>query len=65
MKLSDYLSANSLTEAQFAAQIGATQSTVNRLKGGQIPGKELMASIYKATGGKVRADDFFGFGEVG
>lgn len=63
MKLSDYLSANSLTEAQFAAQIGVTQSTVNRLKGGQIPGKELMVSIYKVTGGKVRADDFFGLGE--
>lgn len=63
MTLDSYLTANKITEADFAALIGSTQSTVNRLrKNGQIPSKELMAAIFMKTGGAVRADDFFDIG---
>jgi hypothetical protein len=61
MTLADYMEAESLTETQFAELIGADQSTVHRLrKKGQVPGRDLMVKIFEITGGKVRADDFFG-----
>ena len=63
MTLDRYLSEHAITEAEFAAKIGVTQSTVNRLRKGQVPGKELMLAIVEETGGVVRADDFFGIGE--
>jgi predicted XRE-type DNA-binding protein len=62
MNLDQYLSGMGITEAQFAELIGVTQPNVNRLRKGQIPGKELMATIFDKTGGAVRADDFFGIG---
>lgn len=60
MTLDQYLTDNGIKEADFADLIGATQSTVNRLRKGQVPGKPLMAVIFEKTGGAVRADDFFG-----
>jgi transcriptional regulator with XRE-family HTH domain len=63
MTLDQYLTSNGITEAAFATEIGADQSTVNRLRRkGQIPSKELMAAIFEKSGGAVRADDFFGIG---
>ena len=64
MTLDQYLAAREIKEADFATEIGVTQSTVNRLRKGQVPNKELMAAIFVKTGGAVRADDFFGIGEV-
>ncbi len=60
MTLDQYLAECQIREADFAAMIGATQSTVNRLRKGQVPGKELMAEIVRATNGTVTANDFFG-----
>ncbi len=61
MTLETYLEQQHLTNVAFAALVDADQSTVQRLrKGTQIPSKELMARIFTATKGKVRADDFFG-----
>lgn len=53
-----------MTEADFASLIGVQQSTVNRLRRGSVPTKDVMAKIVTATDGKVRADDFFGLGEA-
>lgn len=64
MTLDQYLAAREIKEVDFAAEIGVTQSTVNRLRKGQVPSKELMAAIFVKTGGAVRADDFFGIGEA-
>ncbi len=65
MTLDQYLVANELTEAAFAAKIGVDQSNVHRMrKAGQVPNKALMAKIFEATSGQVRADDFFGLGEA-
>lgn len=64
MTLDNYLKGVGLTEAQFADRIGVHQSTVNRLRAGSIPSKELMARIVEVTDGHVRADDFYGLGET-
>ncbi len=64
MTLDQYLTANDIKEADFAALIDVTQSTVNRLRKGQVPNKPLMERIFVKTGGAVRADDFFGIGQA-
>lgn len=64
MTLDQYLTDNEIKEAIFAAKIGVEQSTVNRLRKGQVPSKPLMAKIFDVTDGAVRADDFFGLGEA-
>jgi predicted transcriptional regulator len=64
MKLNIYLTEKGIREADFAALIGVNQSTVYRLcKNGQVPSKDLMATIFKLTGGAVTANDFFGIGD--
>lgn len=60
MTLDQYLAETGIRETPFAELIGTTQPTVNRLRKGQVPSKELMARIYEATGGKVTANDFYG-----
>ena len=63
MTLHEYLNLKGMTDAAFADLIGATQPTVFRLrKKGQIPSRDLMASIFNATNGAVTANDFFGLG---
>ncbi len=64
MTLDQYLTDNGITEATFAKAIDVDQSTVNRLRKGQVPNKALMAAIFDETAGAVRADDFFGLGEA-
>jgi hypothetical protein len=60
MTLDAYLKANKLTNVAFAARVGVDQSTIARLRAGQVPGRELMRMIFDETGGDVRADDFYG-----
>ena len=61
MTLDQYLAEQAITEAAFAARVEVDQSTVHRLRAkGQTPNKALMARIFEATSGRVRADDFFG-----
>jgi transcriptional regulator with XRE-family HTH domain len=60
MNLDRYLSERDLTEAKFADLIGVKQSTVNRLRKGQIPTPSVMAKIVKHTHGAVLPNDFFG-----
>lgn len=61
MTLDAYLTARSdMTEAKFAGLIGVDQSTVNRLRKGQIPTPPVMTKIYEHTHGAVTANDFFG-----
>ncbi len=61
MTLEKYLIKHGLTSVAFAEKVGVDQSTIHRLrKRDQIPSRDLMDRIFKATGGAVRADDFFG-----
>lgn len=59
MKLDKYLSAKKLTDAAFASLVGMSQSQVNRLRRGlSQPSWDTVATIERATGGKVSALDF-------
>lgn len=59
MKLADYLTANQLSEADFAGRAGISREMVNRLKNGQIwLSSETAERIYRATDGEVTPNDF-------
>jgi len=61
MKLSEYLSLNAISDANFAEQVKSDRTTVSRLRRtDRIPSKELMLEIHAVTGGKVTANDFYG-----
>ncbi len=65
MKLASYLSANGISVAQFAAQIGVSSTSVHRyLAGERVPKRQLMIKIREKTGGEVTADDFFDVAEA-
>lgn len=60
MKLSDYLSANGLTLAAFAAKSGLSVPTVSRLRRGlNRPDWKTLDAINEATDGQVTANDFY------
>ncbi len=53
-KLASFLSANSIRQAVFAAQIGTSQATVSKLVNGDVrPSLELAVRIERATDGAV------------
>ena len=59
MKLADYLTAEKLSEAEFASRVGITRETVNKLKNGQIwLSAETAERIFNATDGMVTPNDF-------
>lgn len=60
MNLKDYLSSLTITDAEFGAQIGVSQSQVSRIKNGKTaPSLAVIVAIEKATKGKVGAKDIF------
>lgn len=60
MKLIDYLSSLTITDAEFGAKIGVSQSQVSRIKHGKTaPSLAVIVAIEKATKGKVGAKDIF------
>jgi transcriptional regulator with XRE-family HTH domain len=59
MKLSDYLSENGLTQAQFAQLVGASQQAVAMwVIGDRTPRAAQMRKVKDATGGTVTPNDF-------
>lgn len=65
MKLDEYLHRQRLTNVAFAASIGVDQSTIARLrKGDLMPSGKLSKAIFDATGGKVTPNDLYGLGGV-
>ena len=60
MKLKQYIRQARMTQTQFAKQTGLSLSSVSRIISGERqPSLKVMQIIYRATDGKVRADDFF------
>src|SRR4051812_17806714 len=58
MQLSDYLSAKSIGDADFAAAIGVDRSIVNRIRRGKhTPSLRTMHRIVQATAGAVEYGD--------
>ncbi len=63
MKISQYLSANKLSQAAFGAQLGVTQGMVNQWCNNLNPTPERCVAIERATDGQVtrqelRPDDW-------
>ena len=59
MKLAAYLTNHQISEADFAARVGITRETVNKLKNGQLwLSSETAERILRATGGEVTPNDF-------
>jgi transcriptional regulator with XRE-family HTH domain len=58
MTLQEFLTQKGVTQAEFAASIGASQSTISRLMDGSLPRLELMKRIYVASNGAVTPNDW-------
>ncbi|MEW5729989.1 MAG: helix-turn-helix transcriptional regulator [Pseudomonadota bacterium] len=61
MKLKTYLAQTGTSAAEFGRRIGVTnRQTMSRyVAGSRIPKPELMALIFRETGGAVQPNDFF------
>jgi transcriptional regulator with XRE-family HTH domain len=59
MKLGKWLKTKGLTLDRFGEMIGRDHSSVLRyIRGEQMPNRDTLAKISKATGGEVTANDF-------
>lgn len=60
MRLSDWLTHNSLSEAEFARRIGTTRVAVGRyIAGTRVPRRDVMTKIEAETAQQVTANDFY------
>jgi transcriptional regulator with XRE-family HTH domain len=61
MTLKDYLAQEGNTATKLADETGVSVSTITRAaEGTTMPSRGLMNEIFKATGGLVTPNDFFG-----
>lgn len=62
MTFDEWINAEELTYEAAAKRIGVANASVARryAKGIQIPEKKIMERIWRATAGKVTANDFYG-----
>lgn len=60
MKLSDYLTREQLSDADFAVRVNCDRSTIYRVRKGQTkPSPQLMEAVARETGGLVQPNDYF------
>lgn len=61
MKLIEWLALNDVSYAEFARRIGASNAKVVQryATGERTPDRVMMPKVVEATGGAVRADDFY------
>lgn len=58
-RLAEYLQGRGETVTEFARRIGKSRVSVSRmLHDKQVPGKDTLQQIFKATEGAVTANDF-------
>ncbi len=58
MRLADYLAETGLTQPEFAARLGVSQSTVSRWCAGIPPRRRHLDKLRKETGGKITLASF-------
>lgn len=59
MNLSDYMTAENLTDEAMAIRIGRSRTTISRLRRGKVlPDWDTMRAILDATNGAVTPDAF-------
>lgn len=59
MKLEAYLQLKKETPNAFAVRIGVPAHTIYRYIAGRVPRPDIVAAVYKATGGKVQPNDLY------
>jgi DNA-binding XRE family transcriptional regulator len=65
MKLSDYIAAQGLTDAEFGKLVNLSSQSINRIKHGrQTPSLRVAMAICDVTGGTVTASDLQAATEV-
>lgn len=63
MKLASYLETKNVSDSDFADAIGVSRQAVHRYKSGdRFPERPVLSRIFKATGGRVTANDFANIG---
>lgn len=63
--LGEWLHAHRLTASTFAEKVGTTEATISRIcSGKQLPRREIMLAIWRATGGAVTANLLYGIPEA-
>jgi transcriptional regulator with XRE-family HTH domain len=64
MNIPAYLRATRQTYKEFAEKAGRDETTVNRIaRGKSKPSYDTIQAFIDASGGRIRADDFFKFPE--
>ena len=64
MKITDWLTTNKISDAEFASRIGVSRQALWRYKSGErIPKRDIIERILRETGGEVRPADFFSIAE--
>ena len=58
MTLDQYLERSGKTEADFGVDVGMSRSQIYRLRRGWKPSWDAIVAIEKATGGKVKPNDW-------
>lgn len=65
MKITDWLTRNKISDADFAERIGVSRQALWRYKAGErIPKRGILDRIKDETGGDVQPADFFTDSEV-
>jgi len=65
MKITDWLTKNNISDADFAERIGVSRQALWRYKAGdRIPKRSILDRIKDETGGDVRPADFFSESEA-
>lgn len=62
MTLAEYMQLAKIDDATFAELAGISRANVSRLRrsvNGQMPSRETLEAIFRVTGGKVTANDFW------
>lgn len=61
MQITDWLTKNDISDADFAARVGVSRQALWRYKtGDRIPRRPILERIQSETGGQVQPADFFG-----
>lgn len=65
MKITDWLTTNKISDAEFASRIGVSRQALWRYKSGErIPKRDIIERILHETDGEVRPADFFSIPET-
>jgi transcriptional regulator with XRE-family HTH domain len=58
MNIAAYRDSRGITQAELAAELSVTQSTVARWEAGSMPARDMLARIAEITGGQVMPNDW-------